>query len=491
MRRLAFVSAFAVCAFAAPAIAAYVCHPDPAGTKIARLQGRVAAYSLRGTTALIALRHGSSCTAYRWSTTKGTLARAQRSCASIPAERPELPNGVHISRSRLGLDRPERLVAGGHSWPLPVRVRRGTLQVVGDLAAYSALGGHGLWITRISTGRTAFVAPVQRHDHPLLTRRGVVYVDNVYKNAPADRPVVKFVPTRALVGETTQVGHTLHTDGSIRAFSLSGARIAIAVAGHDCDRVFFWAVPWRSYEQVSQNAGVTCAALGASGRISQIVLGGARAQWVTRQDGTRVIVAADAIGCREWVIGRTDTVPTIAADGATLAYAVPHSLSILRGNYRTEQVAASWLIPMAIAADGPRTAVLTERRILIANRKGTELASIAARSARAIAMRGETVVATTRYGTLEVFLRGRRTHSWPLPSGARRAVDLHYGIATVTAGRSVYAINVLTGQTALVATTPARPTAQIGPIGVAVGYSVGSRGTIRIVPFADVEAAVR
>jgi hypothetical protein len=370
-------------------------------------------------------------------------------------------------------------------------VRRGTLQVAGDFAAYAALGGHGLWVTRLSTGQTSFVAPVQSDDRPLLTRRGVLYVDNVYKRAAQDRPVVKFVTTRALARETQQVGRTLHTDGAIRAFSLSGTRIAIAVAGQACDRVYFWDVPWRSYEQVSQNAGVTCSALGASGRISQIALAGARAQWVTSQNGTRIIVAADDIGCQEWVIGRMKAKPILAADATTLAYTAPHSLAHLRGNYRAQTVGTTILSPVAVAVSGPQTAVLAGREILIQASNGHRLASLAADAAQGLAMRGRTIVATTRRGTLDVYVSGRRVHSWPLPAGARRAVDLQYGIAVVTAGRNVYGVAVATGRTALLASTPAIPRAQIGSVGVAVAYSRGNRGTVEILPLSQVEAAVR
>src|SRR5256885_10270170 len=105
---------------------------------------------------------------------------------------------------------------------------------------------------------------------------------------------------------------------------MDGSRVALVVSSGatGCDRVVVWNIPWRAVEQVSQKAGVTCAASGASRQISQVALGGARAQWTTRQHGRPIVVAADDIGCQEWVISRLAQRPgfslgAIASDGTT------------------------------------------------------------------------------------------------------------------------------------------------------------------------------
>src|SRR4051794_9853331 len=192
-------------ALAVPALGAiaYVCHPDPAGTRALALHGRVAGYTLQGARLVVAVRSHGTCATHDWG------ARAPRvSCAAVlAAPRSQAPESVRIVRPLAASDRPDRLAvldgAGQtvRSWPLPVRVRPHTLQVAGSLAAYSALGGNGLWVTRLTDGRTTFVAPVRAGDRPLLTRQGVAYVDNVYKRASADRPTVKFVPTSGLTEE--------------------------------------------------------------------------------------------------------------------------------------------------------------------------------------------------------------------------------------------------------------------------------------------------
>ena len=487
MGRSAAFAVVLVLALAAPAVAAmYVCHPDPAGTRVLPLHGHVLGYSVRGSTARIAVLSGGACTTVTW----GPTATSRSSACNHLQQSYAPPRGARVVRPRAGIDRPDRLVvaATGRSWPLPVRVRPDTLQVVGDLAGYEALGGHGLWVTRLSDGKTTFVAPV-KVGRPVLDAEGAFYVDNVYKMAAPDRPVVKFVPTNALSSELAQVGAPVHTSGAIRAFSMDGNNIALIVAGR-CDSVLFWSVPWRSVEQVSQPAGVTCSALGASRHISQIALGGSRAQWVTMQQGKPVIVAADDIGCQEWVVGRLAPRShlSMAGDGTMLAFTMRGRVTDVLGNYRTSGLYGAARVH-ALAADGNLTAVLEQQRVTIHNARAHEL-TLRTVGAQSLALRGSTVVTTTAAGRLNVYRAGRLQHSWPLPSGTRPHVDLQYGIAVVTTRNGVYAIDTTNGRTALLVSTPAPPRALIEQIGVGYIYSVANRGTAALVPMAAVETAV-
>jgi hypothetical protein len=378
-------------------------------------------------------------------------------------------------------------------------VRPHTLQVAGSLAAYSAFGGNGLWVTRLTDGRTTFVAPVRAGDRPLLTRQGVAYVDNVYKRAPADRPTVKFVPTSGLVDELARVGAPVHAGGVIRSFSMDGSRVALAVSGGQagCDRVVFWNIPWRSVEQVSQNAGVTCAAAGASGRITRVALGGARAQWVTQQHGRQLVVAADDIGCQEWVISRLSQRPGLslgglAADGTTLAFALTgrthSSVGGVTGGYRSQDLYRVTGTIRALSADGMHTAVLwSTGRIEVRNRNGTLLQAFTVPGAASLALRGNVVAATTRAGRLAVYASGKRVNSWPLPAGARHAVDLQYGLAVLTTGNGVYGLNLADGRTVELAATPSAPRAQIESAGVVYAYD----SVAQFIPMSRVEAALR
>src|SRR5436305_9991414 len=129
---------------AAPALAAYyVCHPDPAGTRTLALHGDVLGYTLHGTSLTVAVRHDGACRTYGWNAGGGTRSPSQLSCAAVvAAPRQAAPTTVRVVRPLQGADRSDRLAVVSssgvtlRSWPLPIRVRRHTLQVSGALASY-------------------------------------------------------------------------------------------------------------------------------------------------------------------------------------------------------------------------------------------------------------------------------------------------------------------------------------------------------------------
>ena len=84
---------------------------------------------------------------------------------------------------------------------------------------------------------------------------------------------------------------------------------------------------------------------------------------------------------------------------------------------------------------------------------------------------------------------GSRTHSWRAPARAR-SVDMQFGVATLAAGRIVYAVQVATGHTVVLATAPSRVEAQIEAPGVVYRYDAAGSGEFRFVPFAKVRRAL-
>lgn len=76
-----------------------------------------------------------------------------------------------------------------------------------------------------------------------------------------------------------------------------------------------------------------------------------------------------------------------------------------------------------------------------------------------------------------------------LPAGAAH-VDLQYGIAVVTARRSVYGVDTASGRIARLAVAPVAVRAEIEPVGVVYAYSVKGLGTAVLVPMTRVERAV-
>jgi hypothetical protein len=414
-----------------------------------------------------------------------------------------------------GADEPYRLNVLGrrgdivHSWALPVGVLSSGVQISHGLAAFIARGGSGLWVTRLADGRTTLVAPVRAGDHPLLDARGVVYQDYVYKHAPASRPLLKFLPSRGIEHELAQVGRAIHTGGPIRAFSADGTRVALVVAGApgQCDRVVFWNIAWRSVEQVSETNGPTCGSVGASRRISSVALGGPRAEWVTLQHGRPLLVAADDIGCQEWVIRRLSdlgphlSLAGIAAHGTTLAFAlvdrtqgrVVSQVARVSAGYRSQESFRLRAAVRAVSADSGRIAVLgNDGSIEVRTTNGRLIRRLTAPGATSLALRRNLLVTTTRDGRLGVYsaLTGEPLHRWKLPAGATD-VDLQYEIAVVTVGHAIYGIDISSGRTARLAVAPSIPHAEIEPIGVVYAYSTGNRGTAKVVPINRVENALR
>jgi hypothetical protein len=517
MRRTSARLAIAVAALTltAPAIA-YVCHPDPGGTRSVSLKGHVVAYRLHGSTLTVALRSTADCRVFVWQAGADRLTPSAASCGSVAnARRPYYSPSAHVRVAYAGrADRPDRLRVFDaaervqHTWALPVRVRPGTLQVSGHLAAYAARGGNGLWVTGLRSGKTTFVAPVRAGDRPLLNAAGIAYQDNVYKHAPAGKTLMKFLPARGLQHELARVNRPLHTGGRIRSFSVDATRVALAVAGDKgCDRIVFWNIPWRSVEQVSQKAGATCASVGSSGRISDVALAGGRAAWTTVVRSRPMLVAADGIGCQEWVIrrlsglGRHISLAGIAGDHRTLAFALVNragaspvtAVGRVTGGYRGRNLVRLRRSVQAVSADGWRIATLgANGSVDVSTYSGFRLRTLATSRATSLALRRNLLAVTTSNGRLDVYgiPTGRRLHSWLLPAGASH-VDLHYGIAVVTAGRSVYAVDVATGRTARLALAPAKVRAQIESIGVVYAYSVGRRGTAKVIPMTRVEHALR
>ena len=111
--------------------------------------------------------------------------------------------------------------------------------------------------------------------------------------------------------------------------------------------------------------------------------------------------------------------------------------------------------------------------------------------ARAISLHGGTLTTLT-HGRLNVFSAstGSLLHSWQVAPGAS-TVDVQYGIAVVTAGRDVYAVNVATGKAAHVFHAATRVAAQIESPGAAIQFNAGGHGFLRFVPMSRLEALTR
>jgi hypothetical protein len=91
--------------------------------------------------------------------------------------------------------------------------------------------------------------------------------------------------------------------------------------------------------------------------------------------------------------------------------------------------------------------------------------------------------------TLDVYEgdSGLRLHRWRVPAGTAPAVDAHFGVAVLTAGRTVLALNLATGRKAVLFRAPAPVRAHLDDVGVVYRYNVVRTGVLGFIPFAAVE----
>jgi hypothetical protein len=80
--------------------------------------------------------------------------------------------------------------------------------------------------------------------------------------------------------------------------------------------------------------------------------------------------------------------------------------------------------------------------------------------------------------------------SWPVAANAN-SLDMQYGIALITAGQDVYAVNAATGRTARLFHAPARVAAQLEAPGAAIQFNVAGRGYLKFLPMSQIEASTR
>ena len=87
---------------------------------------------------------------------------------------------------------------------------------------------------------------------------------------------------------------------------------------------------------------------------------------------------------------------------------------------------------------------------------------------------------------------GELLYKWPVPAGMRPHIDAQFGVAVLTRGHLVYALDLHSGRLAALAHAPAAVlNAQIEDPGIAYAYNHNGRGHVRFIRFANIEAALR
>jgi hypothetical protein len=534
---------------------AWVCHPDPPGTRTLVVVGDVDAYSMGETHVDVAYRDADCTKRVLWNIRGGrakTTVDRRAPCGQGTATSPRggsaasiEPDGRVVLRaangSRLGTyaipaplrashaavagdrivilargtdrpDRPDRALlldarSGEvlHSWPLLDRPT--SLDVSGDLALFGTAGT--LYALRLSNGRIGLVGLNRPVDTPQIETAGVVYMDDLFKPARhSGKRTFKFIPTRVVARRLVDVAKPLVTRGPINAFAMDATRVGVVVDEPDraCDRVVFWNVPWHFNTDVTKllmPRRLTCPDRGGP-RISQIAFGGVGLEWVAHYGGTTKLLTATLVNCDVRVVASGEHVADVAGDGGVLAYALggragAHgtvAVVSLRHHHVDHSVfpgrTLAHVRARSLAADAGRIATLDRNgRIELRASDGRLLLALHVPGGSTVALRGNDLVALAG-GRLHVFdaESGRLAHVWSVSALSRPEIDVHFGVAAMTVGRNVLAVDLATGRRAVVARAAAEVHAQIEAPGIAYRYNADGRGFVRFVPFAQIERAL-
>ena len=504
VRRLGVVGAFAL-VFAASGLA-YVCHPDLPGTRSLGVGGRVDAYALSGGRVTIhAWVRGCERTIVWRPLAASSSAGGCTSRAPATLPRRAASDGRHrvvlVAGSR-DPDLPDRLAvydaqtgAGLHEWPLPATAS--SVDVARGLAVLST--SNGVYVLRLSDGRFALVGVKRAGDRPQIGSAGVVFDDDLYKQRSSRRSLLKFLPFATVTHALRPFG-PLRVPATIGDFSLDGRSVIFVKKDPtgECDRIGVWTIPWH-YSTDLMDEPPICPERHGPGGIDALALGGQYVEVLTTYGNVQTLVSSTFVRCIEKVVTRTrlgtGTIPAVAGDGSTLAYAVRAGSGPARiGRLLGQRPAGSVAVPSAVrlSVDRGRLAVLRADGRIDVLQGDQVLRTFAPTGARALALRGNQLTVVTRAGTLDTYALwdGRLLHRWRLPAGTAPAVDVHYGAAVVSAGRQLLAIGLSTGRERVLLRAPAPVRAHLDDIGVVYTYNVGRSGVLGFIPFAVVERAL-
>ena len=480
------------------AAAAYVCHPDPPGTKTARVAGAVTRYKLHGHGVSIVYRGRNGCSRTYWAIGR-SLSRTRRApdaaCAAAARASSAPAGGTgRVSLIRGSADLPDRIrvvSAGGtaRSWPLADHVQR--FDAFGHTAVFAG-PEREVYAADLRNGRVALVGLDRHGDTPQIDAPGVVFQDNLYKEQEySGRTLMKFIPAAAVDRSLSRAGAPVDLPGPIEAIGMDGFRVALAVhEPGECAQIMYWNIAWDYLSKITDEDERTCELTARGGVIRSVAIGGIRSAWVIRSRNAERLLTSNSTACFDRIVAsvprRNGRLAAPSGDGA-LAYAMTNvdrqttALGTV-GDREVEPLVRVEGAPIAISLDGGRFAVLNRDRTIV------PVSSPVA----AIALRANHVVVLTRSGRVQVFgtATQAKLHDWAAPAGSAGRVDAHFGIAVVTAGGKVYAISLRTGRRSLIASVPGRVFAQIEPSGIAYAYNTGTRGHVRFVRLAEVEAAV-
>ena len=477
---------------------AYVCHPDLRGTLRLPVDGRIDGYSMHGPRVTIDVWADGCERRVVWKPLVRSSTRG--GCTDgVPAEigaRRTVQNGRFRAALRAGstaLDRPDRLAvfnmhtgAALHAWPLPARAS--TVDVARGVAVLST--SNGVYAVRLRDGQNALVGVKRRGDYPQIEAPGIVFQDDLYKRA-GGHALLKFIPF-STVSSALRPSGPLHVPTTIGDFAMDGRSVIFVKRdpSGQCDHIGLWSIPWH-YSTDLMDEPPICPEKHAPGGITALAIGGQYVEVVTTYGKVRTLISSTIVRCIEKVVTRSrlgrGAVRALSADGPIMTYGTSGRIGFLSGQQVTGN-ADSPAAPVQLSADGRSVAVLrADGRVDVRNAAGL-LGTFPAGGVRAIALRADKLVMLRR-GLLDVYdlSSGIRVHRWRVPLGSAPAVDVHFGVALLTAGRNVIALGLETGRTAVLFRSPTPVRAHLDDVGAVYRYNVGRGGVLGFIPFATVE----
>jgi hypothetical protein len=391
---------------------------------------------------------------------------------------------------------------GGRSWPLPERAFH--VDVDGGTAIFSTRGSREVYAVDLRSGRVALVGLTRHRDTPRLDADGLLFRDNVFKRRENDpSTLMKFIPRHHIEAALQRVGRPLRVRGEIADLAMDGSRVALAVRRWrgGCDAVVYWNTTWNYAIPITEDDERTCTWSRRGGTIQSVSLAGLRAAWVVRVGSQERLVSASSVDCfeRRVVTAHTELGNRLvggAGDAGLLAYLVNgprgNVLGKLNTRMRGETIASERGTPVSVATDRNLVAVLLSNgSVRLRSKTGAERRTIEAGDVRAIALDGQTLVALTKQGTLDVFdtRTGGRVNSWKAPTGVEASVDAHFGVAVLTRQGQIHAVSLSTGRNAVVGKTVAPAVAAIEAPGITYTSRRGP-GVVRFIPFTQLERAL-
>lgn len=491
--------------------AAHRCHPDPPGTRTARVGGEVRQYVMRGNGVRIVYQ-ARKCLRVPWVIGR-PLGRARQmssaACDSSASPASEQAAGstagARVALIRGSADTPDRVrvrsaTGTTQSWPLPSGVTG--LDAFGRFAVFS--GEREAYAMRLSDGRVGLIGLNRYGDTPQIEAPGVVFQDNLDKAKESQRvTLMKFIPTAAVDNAVSKAGQPVGLPGRVEEMAMDGFRVAIGFhRTGECAQILYWNIAWDYVSKITDEDQITCGLTDKGGVIRSVAMAGIRSAWVIHSRHADRILTSNSTACFDRVLltlkRKGGAVTSLSGDGNGLAYALRNdhgrisAVGAVQGR-RVQPIAKGEGSPVGLSADGTRLAVLNAGGSVDLREKGTLVRTIQAPGAVAIALRASRLVVLTRNDRLQVFdtQTGTQVHDWSAPAGASHRVDAQFGVAVLTAGGNVYAVALETGRTAVLASAGTYVRAEIEAPGVAYAVNQGTRASLRFIPFAEVEAALR